>query len=311
VLKRAVFLVLAIATLWPMVPAWAALVTGVAFALLAGNPLADETRKASPWVLQASVVGLGASMNLVDVATTGARGFVSTAIGISAALALSALIGKLFKTEATTGVLIGVGTAICGGSAIAAVGPVVRAKPEQMGVALAVVFLLNAVALFVFPPLGHAIGLSQDQFGLWAALAIHDTSSVVAAGAEYGARALELATTVKLARALWIVPLTFVAARLWAPQDGASTGTAKRPWFILGFVIAAAIFTFVPGLKDAGAMVAMLARRGLVLALFLIGAGITRAALAQVGARAFAHGILLWLCVGAGSLAAIAGLAVH
>jgi uncharacterized integral membrane protein (TIGR00698 family) len=305
---RIAFVALAAGCLWPAVPAWGALLVGVAFALSVGNPFAAETKKVAPYVLQASVVGLGAAMNLIDVATTGARGFVSTLVGITAALALGTAIGKLFKTDATTGVLIGVGTAICGGSAIAAVAPVVKAKPEQISVAVAVVFLLNALALVIFPPIGRALALSQEQFGLWAALAIHDTSSVVAAGAEYGARALELATTVKLARALWIVPLTFVAARLWAPKEGAGSGAAKRPWFILGFVIVAALFTFVPPLQPLGASVAFIARRGLVLALFLIGAGITKAALASVGARAFAHGTLLWLIVAVGTLLAIKAL---
>jgi uncharacterized integral membrane protein (TIGR00698 family) len=251
------------------------------------------------------VVGLGLAMNLEAVLRAGAQGFIATLVGITAALALGHALGKLLKTEATTGLLIGVGTAICGGSAIAAVAPVLRARPEQIGVSVAVVFLLNAVALLVFPPLGHGLGLSQDQFGLWAALAIHDTSSVVAAGAEYGPRALELATTVKLARALWIVPLTLIAARFWAPTDGAGGGRANRPWFILGFLLAAALVTSVPTLAEAGQALAQVARRGLVLALFLIGAGITKAALAQVGARAFAHGVLLWLAVAAGSLALI------
>lgn len=299
--RRPVFIVLALAALAPWVPAWAALLAGAAFALTWGNPLPLETKRAAPWVLQASVVGLGAAMNLGEVAVAGARGFGATLIGIAAALALSQLLGRLLKTEATTGVLIGVGTAICGGSAIAAVAPVLRARAEQTGVAMAVVFVLNGVALVVFPPLGHALGLSEEQFGLWAALAIHDTSSVVAAGAAYGERALELATTVKLARALWIVPLTLVAARLWAPREGAAAGGAKRPWFILGFLLVAALFTYAPGVGEAGQVVAQVARRGLVLALFLIGAGITREALAQVGARAFAHGVLLWLAVGAGS----------
>jgi uncharacterized integral membrane protein (TIGR00698 family) len=303
--RRIVFVALAATALAPAVPAWSALLAGMAFALALGNPFPAETKTLAPWVLQASVVGLGAAMNLSEVAVAGARGFGTTLVGIAAALALGQVLGKLLKTDRTTGVLIGVGTAICGGSAIAAVGPVVKAKPEQMSVALAVVFLLNAVALLVFPPLGRALGLSQEQFGLWAALAIHDTSSVVAAGADYGARALELATTVKLARALWIVPVTLLAARLWAPRDGAGSGAGKKPWFILGFLVAAAVFTFVPGLGDTGKLIATVARRGLVLALFLIGAGITRQALAAVGARAFAHGVLLWLAVGAGSLALV------
>jgi uncharacterized integral membrane protein (TIGR00698 family) len=300
--RRIAFLVLASAALLPMVPAWAALVAGVAFALALGNPFGAQTKKLSPLVLQASVVALGAAMNLEAVLVAGARGALATLLGITAALALGHALGRLLKTDATTGVLIGVGTAICGGSAIAAVAPVIRARPEQLGVAMAVVFLLNAAALVVFPPLGRALDLSQEQFGLWAALAIHDTSSVVAAGADYGARALELATTVKLARALWIVPLTLVAARLWAPKEGAGSGKAKRPWFILGFLAAAAFFTYVPGLTEAGKGVSLVARRGLVLALFLIGSGVTKEALAQVGARAFAHGVLLWLAVGAGSL---------
>lgn len=304
-LHRGSFLALAAASLAPVVPAPLALGAGVAFGLLFGNPWADASKQWSTRLLQLSVVGLGAAMNLGQVAAAGARGFAGTLVGITAALAVSHALGRLLRTEPTTGVLVGVGTAICGGSAIAAVAPVVRARPEQTSVALAVVFVLNAVALLLFPRLGHALDLSQEQFGVWAALAIHDTSSVVGAGLEYGPRALELATTVKLARALWIVPLALVAARLWAPKDGAASAKPKKPWFILGFVLAAALVTFVPPLQAPGALVAVAARRLLVLTLFLIGAGLTRKALAQVGGRALLHGVLLWVLVAAGSLAAV------
>jgi uncharacterized integral membrane protein (TIGR00698 family) len=202
-----------------------------------------------------------------------------------------------------------VGTAICGGSAIAAVAPVIRAKDEEVSMALATVFLLNATALVIFPLIGHALHLGERPFGLWAALAIHDTSSVVGAASGYGPEALLVATTTKLARALWIVPVAFGIGLLYARFhvfDGeAGHAKAKRPWFILGFLAMAALVTFVPALKPAGAWVNAAAKRTLVLTLFLLGCGLSREALKRVGPRPFLQGLLLWICVGAGSLGAI------
>jgi uncharacterized integral membrane protein (TIGR00698 family) len=199
-----------------------------------------------------------------------------------------------------------VGTAICGGSAIAAVAPVIRARSQDVSVALATVFFLNAVALIIFPPIGHHLGLGQIQFGIWSALAIHDTSSVVGAAMQYGARALEIATTIKLTRALWIVPVTLVIGSLWN-RGGEETGAgkAKRPWFILGFVSAAALVTWMPSLKPAGHLVFVAAQRSLVVTLFLIGSGLSRSALLMVGKRPLIQGFILWIVMGTATLGAI------
>jgi uncharacterized integral membrane protein (TIGR00698 family) len=222
-------------------------------------------------------------------------------------LALGWWLARLLKVERDAGLLISVGTAICGGSAIAAVAPVLRAKEHEISVALATVFLLNAVALVIFPPIGHAVGLGQEAFGLWSALAIHDTSSVVGAGLAYGPRALEVATTVKLARALWIVPLTLGIGWMVARKGQASADAppVKKPWFIAGFLAMAALVTFIPALHTGGHVIAAAAQRVLVLTLFLIGAGLSREALRTVGLRPFLQGLVLWLIVGSLGLGAV------
>ena len=291
----------------PFTPAAAALVGGALLALTVGNPRQALTRTWTHRLLPLAVVGLGADMNLRAVAKAGFHGLGYTAISIGLVLTLGWWLARLLKVERDAGLLISVGTAICGGSAIAAVAPVLRAKEHEISVALATVFLLNAAALVIFPPIGHAAGLSQDAFGLWAALAIHDTSSVVGAGLAYGHRALEVATTVKLARALWIVPLTMGLGWLVARRAEASTDAPplKKPWFIAGFLAMAALVTFVPVLQVPGQWVAIAARRVLVLTLFLIGAGLSREALRSVGLRPFLQGLLLWLIVGCLGLGAV------
>lgn len=293
---------------WPSVPSWAALVAGITLALVWGNPHARQTKALTPRLLSWSVVGLGAAMNLREVAKVGLQGFGYTAIGILFALSLGLLLAHLLGVRRNTGLLIAIGTAICGGSAIAAAAPVLRADDEDVSMALATVFLLNAAALVIFPLLGHALHLGERPFGLWSALAIHDTSSVVGASSAYGPAALLVATTTKLARALWIVPLTLGLGWAMAKADAASgspRAKAKRPWFILGFLLAAALVTFVPMLKPAGGWVAAFAKRSLVLTLFLLGCGISREALAKVGLRPLLQGVLLWLLVGGGTLGAL------
>ncbi len=292
-----------------------ALCAGATLGLLLGNPYAAKTRKLAQWALQLSVVGLGFGMDLRVVMRAGLHGIGWTLTGITGCLALGALLARTLRVGGRTGMLISVGTAICGGSAIAAVAPVVRADEDEIAVALATVFLLNAVALLIFPPIGHAAHLSQTQFGLWAALAIHDTSSVVAAAMSYGAQALEIATTIKLARALWIVPLTLVAGVWMARQDrfgarATATGAAlraksARPWFIAGFIAAAALVTLLPALRPFGQAIRLGAQQALVATLFLIGTGLSAGALRRVGIRPLALGVLLWCAVGAISLAAI------
>ena len=251
-------------------------------------------------------MGLGAGMDLGVIGRVGMKGFGYTVIGISLTLLVGTLIGKLLKTGKDCSLLITAGTAICGGSAIAALAPTIRAKPHDVSVALGTVFILNALALFLFPWVGHALSLSQAQFGLWSALAIHDTSSVVGATLQYGAQAVEIGTTIKLARALWIVPLTFAVGFIYAKKNAESqTEKPKRPWFILGFLAMAALVTWVPTLASTGRIIEFLARRTLVLTLFFIGANLTRSTLKAVGFKPFVQGVSLWFAVASVSLAAI------
>lgn len=303
-LRNVAFIALALASLTPWVKAPVALVAGVAFALLWGTPFTSKLKVAQTALLQASVVGLGAAMNLERVLRVGASGFVQTALTLAAVFAMGALFSRLLRTERTTSLLVTAGTAICGGSAIAAVAPAIGAKPQQTSVALAVVFLLNALALVVFPAVGHWLSLDPRAFGLWSALAIHDTSSVVGASLQFGPEALSIATTVKLARALWIIPMTLVLSRVW-PSDEGSSAAPKRPWFIAGFIAMAAVVTWVPALRPAGQWVAAASRQVLVLTLFLIGAGVSREALRTVGAKPIALGALLWAAIATLSLVAI------
>lgn len=290
-----------------------ALTLGLLIGLTSGNPLREQTRAWTTRLLQASVVGLGFGMNLQQILKAGRSGFVYTAIGISFAMLVGISLAHLLKVRPTAGFLIATGTAICGGSAIAAVGPVVAADEEEMSVALGTVFILNSIALLIFPAIGASLHLTQSQFGLWAALAIHDTSSVVGAGAKYGVVALAVATTVKLARALWIVPITLGAAAVKrrmddrrAPDNAVSIPTkVPWPWFILLFVLAAVANSFVPGGAPAFHALARLGIVGLTVTLYLIGSGVSRATLKQVGARPLIQGVLLWMIVAVVSVAAI------
>lgn len=310
--KRVAFLAAAAAALTPWVSAPVALVAGLAFSLLLGNPFPAQSKKAQTWALQGAIVAMGAGMDLGAVLRVGASGIGQTALTLGGTLALAWLLRRWLSTERTTTLLIGVGTAVCGGSAIAAVGPAVGAKSDQLSVSLMVVFVLNAVALLVFPPVGRAAGLDPAAFGLWSALAIHDTSSVVGAALQFGQDSAALATTVKLARALWIVPLTLLLARLW-PHPPAAQGRAgpRVPWFIFGFVAVAAVVTWVPALREAGAAVAAGGRQLLVATLFLVGAQVSRAALKAVGPRPLVLGALLWLVVAGATLAAVKLGALH
>ena len=296
-------------SLWPGLSPALGLGMGLGLALTVGNPYLALTRRSTHTLLAAAVIGLGAAMDLRVVGRVGLHGFAYTVVGIATALTLGMLLARGLRVSGHTGTLISVGTAICGGSAIAAVVPVLGAKAHETSVALGTVFLLNAVALVLFPPIGHALGMSATSFGLWCALAIHDTSSVVGAAVAYGGQAVQVATTVKLARALWIVPLTLGLARARTRRGERAQGPVKRPWFIAGFVAAAALVTFVPALRPAGLVVSGLAKQALVLTLFLIGAGLTRTSLGAVGPRPLAQGVLLWVAMAGGTLLAIrAGL---
>lgn len=297
---------LAAACLVPAVPAGGALVLGILLALTVRNPWPAPTKRLAHLFLGISVMGLGAAADLGVVARVGARGIGYTAAGIALTCAAGLALARTLRVEEDTAILVTAGTAICGGSAIAAVAPAIRAKPESVSVALATVFLLNAVALVVFPPLGHLLGFDEARFGLFAALAIHDTSSVVGAAAAYGPKAIEVATTVKLARALWIVPLALLAARYHARRSGESAHVRPAvPWFLGGFLLAAAVVTWAPALAPAGHAVAGAARRLLVVTLFLIGTTLTREAIARVGGQPVLLGVFLWLLAASGTAAAL------
>lgn len=273
---------------------------GLAYALICGQGYPSFNKKMSKMLLQYSVVGLGFGMNLHESLASGKEGMTFTIISVIGTLAIGMLIGrKLLKVDRETSYLISSGTAICGGSAIAAVGPVIKAKPANMSVALAVVFVLNAIALFIFPSIGHWLELSQQQFGTWAAIAIHDTSSVVGAGAAYGEEALEVATTIKLTRALWIIPLALATSLIFKSKDSRIT----IPWFILFFVIAILLNTFVlDSVPQVGTAVSGIARRFLTLTMFFIGASLSMDVLRAVGIRPLIQGILLWIVISVGSL---------
>ncbi len=299
----------AAASLLPWTPPWAALLVGTAIALTLGNPCARLAARLSKPLLQLAVVGLGAGVNLAIVGRVGVQGLGYTAVGLLTTFALGALLARWLGLEARLTALISAGTAICGGSAIAAVAPAICASAAETSAALATVFLLNGVALLVFPPVGTLAGLDPHSFGLWCALAIHDTSSVTGAALTHGAEALATATTVKLARALWIMPVALVLGWRFAPRccNGADCKPRgpKFPLFIAGFVALSALFTFLPALGPAAPWIVHTARAALTLTLFLIGSGLDRAAVRAVGVRPFLHGLLLWLLVGGGTLAAI------
>jgi uncharacterized integral membrane protein (TIGR00698 family) len=286
-----------------------ALTIGILFGLYFTHPYAATTRMSARILLQVCVVALGFGMNLHEVLKAGRSGFVYTALGISFALLVGLVLGKVLKVRGNSSFLITAGTAICGGSAIAAVGPILRADDEEMAVSLGTVFILNSVALLIFPPIGGALHLSQSQFGLWAALAIHDTSSVVGAAAKYGQEALVIGTTVKLARALWIVPLALATAAFKRRKselgpESAARGASKIhfPWFILFFCLAAVLNTYIPTIQQGSHALFVLGRLGLTATLFLIGTGISRATLKEVGWRPLLQGVLLWAVVGLTSL---------
>jgi uncharacterized integral membrane protein (TIGR00698 family) len=277
-----------------------ALLGGLMYGMAFTNPFHAECRDLSRFLLQASVVGLGFSMNLNEVVQTGRSGFFYTALGITSTMLLGLGLSHLIRVGKKQSFLICAGTAICGGSAIAAIGPIAEASEEEMAVALGVVFILNSIALFLFPPVGSAFHLDQTQFGLWSALAIHDTSSVVGATAKYGSTALAIGTTVKLARALWIVPLSVATALILK-----SKARIQWPWFILFFCLAAVLNTLVPVLSREFAALSHLGRIGLTVTLFLIGTGLNRDTIKKVGIRPLVLGFTLWLIVGVGTLTLI------
>ena len=277
-----------------------ALLGGLVYGLVLTHPFQVQSKSLAKFLLQASVVGLGFGMNLHEVVHVGRSGFFYTAVSITAVMLLGLGLGYLIRVGKKSSFLIAAGTAICGGSAIAAVGPIADANEEEMAVSLGAVFILNSIALFLFPAIGFALHLSQSQFGLWSALAIHDTSSVVGATARYGASALAIGTTVKLARALWIVPLSIATAVTLK-----SKAKVQWPWFILLFCIAALLNTMLPQMNPAFAALSHVGRIGLTLTLFLIGTGLNQQTLKKVGVRPLLQGLTLWIIVGSATLALI------
>ena len=277
-----------------------ALFLGLVFALLCGQAYPKFNKKVSKKLLQYSVVGLGFGMNLHASLASGKEGMMFTIISVVGTMVIGMFIGrKLLKMNRDTSYLISSGTAICGGSAIAAVGPVIKAKDSDMSVALATIFILNAIALFIFPVFGQWLGLNQQEFGTWAAIAIHDTSSVVGAGAAYGEEALQVATTIKLTRALWIIPLALATSFIFK-GDGKKVSI---PWFILWFIVAILLNTYVLyAVPEVGKAIAGLARKGLIITMFFIGASLSTDVLKSVGVKPLVQGVLLWLVISVGSL---------
>lgn len=277
-----------------------ALLGGLVYGLTLVHPFHVDSKRLAKFLLQASVVALGFGMNLHEVLHAGRSGFLYTAVSITVAMLLGLGLGYLLHVSKKSAFLISAGTAICGGSAIAAVGPIAEANEEEMAVSLGTVFILNSVALLLFPLIGFALHMTQTQFGLWSALAIHDTSSVVGATAKYGPTALAIGTTVKLARALWIVPLSVVTAVILK-----SKARIQWPWFILLFCLAALLNTLLPEFNAAFGVLSHLGRLGLTVTLFLIGTGLNKETLQRVGLRPLLQGLVLWIIVGTGTLALI------
>lgn len=297
-IKKAIFLLAAASCLTPFITPPLALLMGLSLSLLIGNPYLHVNNKATGLLLKISVVGLGFGMNVTSALKAGSEGFLFTVISISGTLLFGFLLGTLFKMEKKTSYLVSTGTAICGGSAIAAVAPVIKAEEKQISIALGIVFILNSVALFIFPSIGHFFNLSEGQFGLWSAIAIHDTSSVVGAANKYGPHALEVATTVKLARALWIIPIAFLSAFLFKNKEA----KIKIPYFIGLFILAMLASTYIPLVKSYSHYLTAVAKAGLTLTLFLIGAGLSRKVLRTVGYKPLVQGILLWAVICASTL---------
>ncbi len=292
-----------------------ALFLGLVFAIFFGIPYPKFNKKLSKYLLQASVVGLGFGMNLEKSLQSGAEGMIFTVASVITVMVVGVLLGRFMSIDSKTSYLISSGTAICGGSAIAAVGGVLNAKENEMAVSLGVIFILNAIALFIFPPLGHAIGLTQHQFGTWAAIAIHDTSSVVGAGAAYGPEACDLATLIKCTRALWIIPLAFFTMWYYGKSTSLRSGEGKDgkkgkvsiPWFIFLFVAAMIFNTYVgsESLRPVYDGLVVIAKQCLIAVLFAIGAGLSLKVIKQVGVKPLVQAVILWIVIGVGSLAVI------
>ena len=299
--REIIFVIALLSCLTPVISPPVALLIGFAIAQIIGHPFLDLNHKATSFLLKLSVVGLGFGMNVQSAVHAGKEGILFTVASILGTLSLGLLLGRFLKIEKKTSHLICCGTAICGGSAIAAISPLIKAKEKQISVALGTIFILNSIALFLFPFIGHQLHLSQMQFGLWSAIAIHDTSSVVGAANNYGAEALQVATTVKLARALWIIPVALLTSLVF------KTGKQKIkiPYFIGLFIIAMIINTYVPAIHFISMKVVELSKSALTVTLFLIGAGLSAPVLKSIGIKPLLQGIILWLVISVAALIAV------
>lgn len=298
-ISKILFIVLFAASFF--MPTALSLIAGILIAVTLGTPFKKFTKKTSKYLLQLSVIGLGFGMNLYSAVETGKDGMLFTIISVIGVMCLGVVLGKAFRLSRNNSYLISSGTAICGGSAIAAMAPIIDAEDSETTLSMATVFTLNAVALIVFPAIGHWIGLSQEQFGMWAAIAIHDTSSVVGAGAAYGEEALNIATTVKLTRALWIIPMAIATTFIFRKKGK----KISIPWFILIFILAMLANTFldIPSALSSG--IVACSKHALSATLFLIGCGISLQSIKSVGIRPFALGITLWAVISLATLAVV------
>ena len=293
-IAKILFVLLAVASVF-VSPA-IALFAGIVLALLLGNPYPVFSKKVSKYLLQVAVVGLGFGMNLHESLAAGKEGILFTIVSVIGVMCIGCLLGKAMGILPKLSYLISAGTAICGGSAIAAVAPVVKADDNQTSMSLAVIFTLNAIALFIFPPIGHMLGLDQNQFGTWAAIAIHDTSSVVGAAQMYGDEALKVATTIKLTRALWIIPLSLVSMLFFRQKDGGKT-KVTIPWFIFLFILAMVFNTYVEIPETVSKAISLFSHKSLSLTLFLIGSGMSIEAIRKTGITPVLLGVALWFII--------------
>ena len=285
----------------PQISAPVGLLMGLVFAFTLANPCPNFNKKTSKYLLQVAVVCLGFNMNLHESLKSGSEGMLFTVVSVIGVMFLGVLLGYWLHINRKTAYLISSGTAICGGSAIAAVGPVLKANENEMAVSLGVIFILNSIALFIFPPIGHILEMSQSQFGTWAAIAIHDTSSVVGAGEIYGEEALQLATLIKLTRALWIIPLALVTMFIFRDK----TSRISIPWFIFIFVLAMVVNTYVALPEWLVDSLVWVAKRGMVVTLFLIGASLSLKSIKAVGVKPLLQAVILWVVISLSSLGVV------
>lgn len=304
-IQQAIFVLIIALCLFSIISPPIALLLGVIMVNIFGNPFVEFNNKAITYLLQFSVVGLGFGMNATSALSAGKEGFLLTIFSIFSTLLLGTFLGKWLRTDKKTSHLISCGTAICGGSAIAAISPVIKSNENQTSIALGVIFILNSIALFVFPFIGHQLNLSQQDFGLWCAIAIHDTSSVVGAANKYGAEALQIATTVKLARALWIIPISLLTAVIFNKKSKTTGTKIKIPYFIGLFILAMLFNTYVPETAIVAPHIVGVAKIGLTITLFLIGATLNINTLKSVGVKPLLQGVLLWMFIACLGLASI------